>query len=88
MKRFFFDLVGDIPARDFMGHECSSKKEFMAFCGMSQTHEAMSAPGGAKRSFAKVITPGSQLPIMAWGRVAHDARIQPGQIALDILEAY
>jgi hypothetical protein len=21
MKRFFFDLVGDIPARDFMGHE-------------------------------------------------------------------
>jgi hypothetical protein len=27
MKRFFFDLVGDIRARDFMGHECSSKKE-------------------------------------------------------------
>ena len=27
MKRFFFDLVGDIRAHDFMGHECSSKKE-------------------------------------------------------------
>jgi hypothetical protein len=27
MKRFYFDLVGDLPARDFMGHECSSKKE-------------------------------------------------------------
>jgi hypothetical protein len=27
MKRFFFDLVGDVPARDFMGHECSSKTE-------------------------------------------------------------
>ena len=27
MKRFFFDLVGDIRAHDFVGHECSSKKE-------------------------------------------------------------
>ncbi len=27
MKRFFFDLVGEPPARDIMGHECSSKKE-------------------------------------------------------------
>jgi hypothetical protein len=27
MKRFFFDLAGEIPAYDFMGHECSSKKE-------------------------------------------------------------
>jgi uncharacterized protein DUF6894 len=27
MKRFYFDLDGAIPARDFMGHECSSKKE-------------------------------------------------------------
>jgi hypothetical protein len=27
MKRFFFDLVGDIRAHDFMGHECSSKRE-------------------------------------------------------------
>jgi hypothetical protein len=26
MKRFYFDLAGTIPARDFMGHECSSKK--------------------------------------------------------------
>jgi hypothetical protein len=27
MKRFFFDLVGEPPARDIMGHECSSRKE-------------------------------------------------------------
>jgi len=27
MKRFFFDLAGEIRAHDFMGHECSSKKE-------------------------------------------------------------
>jgi hypothetical protein len=27
MKRFYFDLVGEIRAHDFMGHECSSKKE-------------------------------------------------------------
>ena len=27
MKRFFFDLVGDIRAHDFLGRECSSKKE-------------------------------------------------------------
>jgi hypothetical protein len=27
MRRFFFDLAGEIRAHDFMGHECSSKKE-------------------------------------------------------------
>jgi hypothetical protein len=27
MKRFYFDLVGDLPARDVLGHECSSRKE-------------------------------------------------------------
>jgi hypothetical protein len=27
MKHFYFDLVGELPARDFMGHECSSKRE-------------------------------------------------------------
>jgi hypothetical protein len=27
MKRFFFDLVGDIRAHDFMGHECSPKRK-------------------------------------------------------------
>jgi hypothetical protein len=27
MKRFFFDLNGSLPAHDFLGHECSSKKE-------------------------------------------------------------
>jgi hypothetical protein len=27
MKRFFFDLTEEIPARDLLGHECSPKKE-------------------------------------------------------------
>jgi hypothetical protein len=27
MKRFYFDLVGDLPARDVLGHECSSRNE-------------------------------------------------------------
>jgi hypothetical protein len=26
MKRFYFDLVGE-PARDFLGHECSSRRD-------------------------------------------------------------
>jgi hypothetical protein len=27
MKRFFFDLVGEYPARDMVGHQCVSQKE-------------------------------------------------------------
>ena len=27
MKRFFFDLVGEFPAHDFLGHQCISRKE-------------------------------------------------------------
>ena len=27
MRRFFFDLAGDLSAHDFMGHDCSSKME-------------------------------------------------------------
>ena len=27
MKRFYFDLVGAVPARDFLGHDCSSRRE-------------------------------------------------------------
>jgi len=27
MRRFFFDLAGDLSAHDFMGHDCASKKE-------------------------------------------------------------
>ncbi len=27
MKRFYFDLVGELPARAFTGHECSSKRK-------------------------------------------------------------
>jgi hypothetical protein len=25
MKRYYFDLIGELPARDFVGHECSSR---------------------------------------------------------------
>jgi hypothetical protein len=48
MKRFFFDLVGDIRAHDFMGHECSSKKE-------AKKHAAFIAHriGTERPSFAK-----------------------------------
>jgi hypothetical protein len=48
MKRFFFDLVGEIRARDFMGHECSSKKE-------AKSHAAFIAHriGTERPSFAK-----------------------------------
>jgi hypothetical protein len=48
MKRFFFDLVGDIRAHDFMGHECSSKKE-------AKKHAAFIAHriGSERPSFAK-----------------------------------
>jgi hypothetical protein len=27
MKRFFFDLAGELPAHDVRGHQCSSRKE-------------------------------------------------------------
>lgn len=27
MKRFFFDLAGELPARDMQGHECASRRE-------------------------------------------------------------
>jgi hypothetical protein len=48
MQRFFFDLVGDVPARDFMGHECSSKKE-------ARQHASLIAHriGTERPSFAK-----------------------------------
>jgi hypothetical protein len=48
MKRFFFDLVGEIRACDFMGHECSSKKE-------AKSHAAFIAHriGTERPSFAK-----------------------------------
>ena len=26
MKRYYFDLIGEVPARDFLGYECSSRK--------------------------------------------------------------
>jgi len=48
MKRFFFDLAGELPARDFLGHECSSKKE-------AKRHASFIAHriGTEKPSFAK-----------------------------------
>jgi hypothetical protein len=56
MKRFFFDLVGDVPARDFLGHECSSKKE-------AKRHASFIAHriGTEKPSFAK---PGNRITVM------------------------
>jgi hypothetical protein len=27
MKRFFFDLAGEFPAHDVLGHQCRSRKE-------------------------------------------------------------
>ena len=27
MKRYYFDLIGEVPAMDFLGHECSSRDE-------------------------------------------------------------
>lgn len=27
MKRFFFDLAGELPANDVQGHQCRSRKE-------------------------------------------------------------
>jgi hypothetical protein len=48
MKRFFFDLAGEIRAHDFMGHECATKKE-------AKKHAAFIAHriGTERPSFAK-----------------------------------
>jgi hypothetical protein len=48
MKRFFFDLVGEYPARDMAGHECVSRKE-------AREHAQFIAQriGTEKPSFAK-----------------------------------
>ena len=27
MTRYYVDLIGEVPARDFLGHECSSRNE-------------------------------------------------------------
>jgi hypothetical protein len=55
MKRFFFDLAGELPARDFRGHECSSKKE-------AKRHASFIAHriGTEKPSFAK---PGNRITV-------------------------
>lgn len=48
MKRFYFDLVGDIRARDFMGHECSSKKEAKEHALFIASRIGTERPGFAK----------------------------------------
>jgi hypothetical protein len=55
MRRFFFDLVGEVAARDFMGHECSSKKE-------ARLHASIIAHriGTERPSFAK---PGNRVSV-------------------------
>jgi uncharacterized protein DUF6894 len=55
MKRFFFDLVGDLPARDFLGHECASKKEAQRY-GAFVAHRL----GTERPSFVK---PGNRISV-------------------------
>jgi hypothetical protein len=44
MKRFFFDLAGEFPARDFLGHECSSKKKLNATLRSLPTASELRSP--------------------------------------------
>jgi hypothetical protein len=55
MKRFFFDLVGELSARDVLGHMCSSRKE-------AKDHAAFVAHriGTERPSFAK---PGNRIEV-------------------------
>jgi hypothetical protein len=55
MKRFFFDLIGDVPARDVLGHECMSRRE-------ARRHAAFIAQriGTERPNFAK---PGSGIAV-------------------------
>jgi hypothetical protein len=48
MSKFFFDLAGELPARDMVGHECSSREE-------AKQHAALIANriGIARPDFAK-----------------------------------
>jgi hypothetical protein len=55
MKRFYFDLVGELPARDVVGRECASRKE-------ARRHACFIAHrvGTERPSFAK---PGSGISV-------------------------
>jgi hypothetical protein len=55
MSKFFFDLAGELPARDMVGHECSSREE-------AKQHAAVIANriGTARPAFAK---PGNSVEV-------------------------
>jgi Domain of unknown function (DUF6894) len=48
MQRFFFDLVGELSAHDFMGHECSSRKEAKRHASFIAHRVGTERPGFAK----------------------------------------
>jgi hypothetical protein len=59
MKRYYFDLIGDVRARDFLGHECASRKE-------ARTHASFIAHriGTEQPHFVK---PGNQVAVREEG---------------------
>jgi hypothetical protein len=69
MKRFFFDLAGEYPARDMMGHKCSPRKE-----AVEHAQFIAQRIGTEKPSFAK---PGNFIQVRdEKGRKIYDAPIQ------------
>jgi hypothetical protein len=49
MKRFYFDLIGDVPARDFLGHEFASRKKAKAHASFIAHRLGNQHPHFAKR---------------------------------------
>ena len=62
MKRYYFDLIGETPARDFLGHECSSRAE-------AREHASFIAHriGSELPHFVK---PGNQIAVREEGRAS------------------
>jgi hypothetical protein len=48
MKRFFFDLAGELPARDMQGHECASRREARKHATFIAHRIGTERPGFAK----------------------------------------
>jgi hypothetical protein len=59
MKRYYFDLVGEVPAKDFLGHQCASEEE-------AREHASFIAHriGSEHPHFAK---PGNQIAVREEG---------------------
>ena len=75
MKRFYFDFIGEVPARDFLGHECSARREarkhasFIAHrIGTKHPHFIQRGNGVAVREEG-VVMPFYQAPIALTYRV-------------------